>query len=148
MYGASSFPTVSTGFSSGGNAMLPAVSNVGEIRKMSPLDSMKEVFIDIRDGIDNLSKTFSEKISGLNKHLAFRLETLNTTMSTIGNIASRDLDLEETQTNIDIENEKDEDRDESLEGPKGGGLFTDEFKGKFTGALNRIKDMSFTEFYH
>jgi hypothetical protein len=68
MFNAQPFPTVSTGFSSGGSAMLPAVSNVGEIRKMSPIDTMKEVFIDIRDGIDNLSSTFSEKISGLNKY--------------------------------------------------------------------------------
>ena len=147
MLGALSLPSVSTGFTSDNKSMVP-VSIQGmanKVQNMSPLESMQEVFFDIRDGIDNLGKVFSDKISGLNKHLAFRLETLNTTMSNIGNIASRDLDLEETQTNIDIENEKDEDRDESLEGPKGGGLFTDEFKGKFTGALNRIKDMSFTE---
>ena len=147
MLGALSLPSVSTGFTSDSKSMVP-VSIQGmadKVQNMSPLESMQEVFFDIRDGIDNLGKVFSDKISGLNKHLAFRLETLNNTMSNIGNIASRDLDLEETQTNIDIENEKDEDRDESLEGPKGGGLFTDEFKGKFTGALNRIKDMSFTE---
>ena len=147
MLGALSLPSVSTGFTSDNKSMVP-VSIQGmanKVQNMSPLESMQEVFFDIRDGIDNLGKVFSDKISGLNKHLAFRLETLNNTMSNIGNIASRDLDLEETQTNIDIENEKDEDRDESLEGPKGGGLFTDEFKGKFTGALNRIKDMSFTE---
>ena len=147
MLGALSLPSVSTGFTSDNKSMVPvSIQDMAiKVQNMSPLQSMQEVFFDIRDGIDNLGKVFSDKISGLNKHLAFRLETLNTTMSNIGNIASRDLDLEETQTNIDIENEKDEDRDESLEGPKGGGLFTDEFKGKFTGALNRIKDMSFTE---
>ena len=135
MYGASSFPTVSTGFSSGGNAMLPAVSNVGEIRKMSPLDSMKEVFIDIRDGIDNLSKTFSEKISGLNKHLAFRLETLNTTMTTIGKIAAKDLNIEQNTFKEMQENEARDERNEAInrgedKTPKdeGKGILTNSFK--------------------
>ena len=135
MYGASSFPTVSTGFSSGGNAMLPAVSNVGEIRKMSPLDSMKEVFIDIRDGIDNLSKTFSEKISGLNKHLAFRLDKLNTTMTTIGKIAAKDLNIEQNTFKEMQENERRDERNEAInrgtdETPKdeGKGVLTQSFK--------------------
>ena len=147
MLGALSLPSVSTGFTSDNKSMVP-VSIQGmadKVQNMSPLESMQEVFFDIRDGIDNLGKVFSDKISGLNKHLAFRLETLNTTMSTIGNIASRDLDLEETQTNIDIENEKDEDKEKSLAGPKGGSFFTDEFKGKFSSALNRMKNLSFVE---
>ena len=101
MFGASSFPAISTGFTSDNKAMIP-VSSVGEIKKMSPIDSMKEVFTDIREGITNLSSVFSSKISGLNSHLAFRLETLNQTMSNIGNIAEKDLGLEQTQTNIAI----------------------------------------------
>ena len=147
MLGALSLPSVSTGFTSDNKSMVP-VSIQGmanKVQNMSPLESMQEVFFDIRDGIDNLGKVFSDKISGLNKHLAFRLETLNTTMSNIGNIASRDLDLEETQTNIDIENEKDEDKEKSLAGPTGGSFFTDEFKGKFSSALNRMKNLSFVE---
>lgn len=147
MLGALSLPSVSTGFTSDNKSMVPvSIQDMAiKVQNMSPLQSMQEVFFDIRDGIDNLGKVFSDKISGLNKHLAFRLETLNTTMSTIGNIASRDLDLEETQTNIDIENEKDEDKEKSLAGPTGGSFFTDEFKGKFSSALNRMKNLSFVE---
>jgi len=135
MFNAQPFPTVSTGFSSGGSAMLPAVSNVGEIRKMSPIDTMKEVFIDIRDGIDNLSKTFSEKISGLNKHLAFRLDKLNTTMTTIGKIAAKDLNIEQNTFKEMQENERRDERNEAIdrgtdEKPKdeGKGLLTNSFK--------------------
>ena len=135
MFNAQPFPTVSTGFSSGGSAMLPAVSNVGEIRKMSPIDTMKEVFIDIRDGIDNLSKTFSEKISGLNKHLAFRLDKLNTTMTTIGKIAAKDLNIEQNTFKEMQENEARDERNESInrgtdETPKdeGKGVLTQSFK--------------------
>lgn len=147
MLGALSLPSVSTGFTSDNKSMVPvSIQDMAiKVQNMSPLQSMQEVFFDIRDGIDNLGKVFSDKISGLNKHLAFRLETLNTTMSNIGNIASRDLDLEETQTNIDIENEKDEDKEKSLAGPTGGSFFTDEFKGKFSSALNRMKNLSFVE---
>ena len=135
MFNAQPFPTVSTGFSSGGSAMLPAVSNVGEIRKMSPIDTMKEVFIDIRDGIDNLSKTFSEKISGLNKHLAFRLDKLNTTMTTIGKIAAKDLNIEQNTFKEIQENEARDERNEAInrgtdETPKdeGKGVLTQSFK--------------------
>ncbi len=135
MFNAQPFPTVSTGFSSGGSAMLPAVSNVGEIRKMSPIDTMKEVFIDIRDGIDNLSKTFSEKISGLNKHLAFRLDKLNTTMTTIGKIAAKDLNIEQNTFKEMQENEARDERNEAInrgtdETPKdeGKGVLTQSFK--------------------
>ena len=147
MLGALSLPSVSTGFTSDNKSMVPvSIQDMAiKVQTMSPLPSMQAVFFDIRDGIDKLGKVFSGKISGLNKHLAFRLETLNTTMSTIGNIASRDLDLEETQTNIDIENEKDEDKEKSLAGPTGGSFFTDEFKGKFSSALNRMKNLSFVE---
>ena len=69
MLGALTLPSVSTGFTSDSKAMVP-VSSVGEVKKMSPLESMKEVFFDIRDGILILGDVFSEKISGLNKHLS------------------------------------------------------------------------------
>ena len=77
--GALSLPTVSTGFSKNSKAMVP-VSIQGitdKVQKMSPLESMKEAFFDIRDGVDNLGTIFSDKISGLNEHLAFRFESLN-----------------------------------------------------------------------
>ena len=100
--GALTLPSVSTGFSSDSKAMVP-VSIQGmadKVTKMSPLDTMQEVFFDIRDGIGNLGKVFSDKISGLNSHLAFRLDKLNTTMTLIGKIATKDLSLEQVQTNI------------------------------------------------
>jgi hypothetical protein len=120
-----------------GSAMQPVGANTGsQLQKMSPADTMKEVFFDIRDGIANLSTTFSEKISGLNKHLAFRLETLNTTMSQIGNIAAKDLGLEQQQTDIAIENEAERERIESVgdqgdpteKKDEGKGILTNSFK--------------------
>jgi len=116
--------------------------NIGgapELKKMSPMDSMKMVFLDIRNGVHKLSKTFSDKISGLNSHLAFRLDKLNTTMTLIGKIATKDLSLEQVQTNIgkntfaELQEQEDEDeRQKSLEA-KGGekgkkqGFFTPGF---------------------
>ena len=116
--GALTLPSVSTGFSSDSKSMVP-VSIQGmadKVTKMSPLETMQEVFFDIRDGIDNLATTFSDKISGLNKHLAFRLDNLNTTMSRIGNIAADDLGIEKQSFDIIKENEEEDERDESLAG--------------------------------
>ena len=118
MLGALTLPSVSTGFSSDSKSMVP-VSIQGmadKVTKMSPLETMQEVFFDIRDGIDNLATTFSDKISGLNKHLAFRLDNLNTTMSRIGNIAADDLGIEKRSFDIIKENEEEDERDESLGG--------------------------------
>jgi hypothetical protein len=79
-----------------GAAIQPSVpQGPGALEKMSPMESMQEVFFDIRDGITNLGDIFKEKISGLNSHLAFRLETLNKTMSTIGTVAADDFALQE-----------------------------------------------------
>ena len=136
MYGASSFPTVSTGFTSDSKAMIP-VSSVGTINKMSPFDSMKEVFFDIRDGIIDLSSVFSSRISGLNSHLAFRLETLNTTMTTIGKILAKDLDIEKDTFDEMQENERQDERDESL-GKDGKGEDKNK-KGMGGGLLDKIK---------
>ena len=135
-------PSVSTGFSSDSKSMVP-VSIQGmadKVTKMSPLESMQEVFFDIRDGIDNLSTTFSEKISGLNKHLAFRLETLNTTMSQIGNIAAKDLGLEQQQTDIAIENEAERERIESVGDQGDPTEKKDEGKGVFTQSFKDLLD--------
>ena len=81
---------------------------------MSLVDTMQEVFFDIRDGIDNLGSIFSSKISGLNSHLAFRLETLNTTMTTIGKVLAEDLDLEKQTFDDMKEDQERRERDESL----------------------------------
>ena len=94
MLGASSFPAVSTGFTSDSKAMVPAVSSVGEVKKMSPLETMQEVFFDIRDGILILGDVFSEKISGLNEHLAFRFESLNSTLLSIAGMTDKQLDID------------------------------------------------------
>jgi len=129
-----------------GSAMQPVGANTGsQLQTMSSSDTMKEVFFDIRDGISNLGSIFSDKISGLNKHLAFRLETLNNTMSKIGNIAAKDLGLEQVQTNIAIENEKDEDQDDSLSDIKkdeGTGLLTTSFKDSFADLLDKLTPKS------
>ena len=135
-------PSVSTGFTSDSKSMVP-VSIQGmadKVTKMSPLESMQEVFFDIRDGIDNLSTTFSEKISGLNKHLAFRLETLNTTMSQIGNIAAKDLGLEQQQTDIAKENEIEKERKESVGDQGDPTEKKDEGKGVFTQSFKDLLD--------
>ena len=136
MFGSSSFPAVSTGFTSDSKAMIP-VSSVGTINKMSPLESMKEVFFDIRDGISDLSSVFSSRISGLNSHLAFRLETLNTTMTTIGKILAKDLDIEKDTFDEMQENERRDERDESL-GKDGKGEDKSK-KGMGGGLLDKIK---------
>ena len=113
--GVSSFPTVSTGFNAEDSAMMPVTSgNTSNLQQMSTSDTMKEVFFDIRDGITNLAKTFSDKISGLNKHLAFRLEKLNSTMSTIGSIAAEDLNIENQTFDQMQENQSLKDRQRSL----------------------------------
>jgi len=79
-----------------GAAIQPSVSQgPGALETMSPMETMQEVFFDIRDGITNLGDIFKEKISGLNSHLAFRLETLNNTMSKIGTVAADDFALQE-----------------------------------------------------
>ena len=86
-------------------------------------DSMKEVFSDIRDGIittviaiDDLGSIFSSKISGLNSHLAFRLETLNSTLTTIGKVLTKDFSLDEKTFDEMKEDQEEEDRNKSLGG--------------------------------
>ena len=90
----------------------------------------------IRDSIINLGSIFSSKISGLNKHLAFRLETLNTTMTTIGKVLADDLDLEKKTFDEMKQDQEDREREESLEDkdkPKRGifGKLFDGIKGAF-----------------
>ena len=122
MFGATSFPTTTTPFTSGSTALAPASAPIiGATSRMTPFDSMFEVLSEIRNGVENLGKVFAERISGLNRHLAFRLEQLNQTMSKISNIAAKDLDLEQQQT--DIENKRfDEFKENELEDERGSSL--------------------------
>ena len=136
MLGALTLPSVSTGFTSDSKAMVP-VSIQGmadKVQKMSPLETMQEVFFDIRDGILILGDVFSEKISGLNEHLAFRFESLNSTLLSIAGMTDKQLDIDKKTGKIIQENERDEEVNESL-GRKGG-------TGKFAGfeLLDTIKE--------
>ena len=144
MFNAQSFSPVSTGFTSG-TSMLPTVSNVGvggQLQKMSSFDTMQEIFFDIRDGISNLIESIKNQTGLLHSTLLGVIHTL----TNIGNIVAKDLDLEEKQTNIDIENEKDEDKDKSLsDDNEGKGLLTNSFKGGVAKVMQRIKDMSLVE---
>ena len=119
-----------------GSAMQPVGANTGaSLQKMSGADSMKEVFNDIRDGISNLGLIFSKKISGLNSHLAFRLETLNATMTTIGEILAEDLGIEKEKFNEMLDERQDADKQRSLadeeddDSPKYFGGIKDAFGG-------------------
>ena len=145
--GALTLPSVSTGFTSDSKSMVP-VSIQGmadKVTKMSPLESMQEVFFDIRDGIGNLGEIFREKISGLNDHLAFRLEKLNQTMSNIGNLAAKDLGFEKKTFEIIKDNEEEDERDESLkrDGKKFNGLeFLKTIQERFNGLLDLLAPKS------
>ena len=117
--GALSTPTVSTPFSGESASMVPMISGVGDglssVEKMSPFESMQLVFLDIRDGISNLGSIFKEKISGLNSHLAFRLETLNNTLISIAELTVKDFNLEKLQLKLAEANKKNKDRETSLQ---------------------------------
>ena len=106
--------------------------------------SSKGVLTEIRDGITRLGTIFSKKISGLNTHLAFRLDKLNTTMTTIGKVLAKDLDLERETFDEMQENERQREREESLgKDGKGEGASGKEEKGlfeKIKGAFGSIID--------
>ena len=114
--GASSFSPVSTGFTKDSKAMIPvSIQGVGgQVQKMSSFETMQEIFFDIRDGIESLSDIFSEKISGLNEHLAFRFESLNSTLLNIAGMTDEQLDVDKKTGKIIEDNEKEDERDESL----------------------------------
>ena len=98
-----------------GAAIQPtAPQGPGALDKMSPMETMQEVFFDIRDGITNLGEIFREKISGLNSHLAYRLETLNTTMSKIGTVAADDFALQEKAFADEQADQRQDERGENL----------------------------------
>jgi len=119
MYGSLSTPAISSPFSGGGTSFGGALSassgrGLPNVEKMSPIESMKEVFFEIRDGISSLGTIFNEKISGLNKHLAFRLETLNNTMSNIGSIAAETFLIEQGVAHDNKRGDNQSERDENI----------------------------------
>ena len=118
--GALSTPAVSTPFSDGkafgGALSVSTTPTLPDVERMSPFESMQEVLFEVRDGIENLGTIFGEKISGLNKHLAFRLETLNKTMTKIANATAKDLNLEQAQFADDQSDENLDERGANLQG--------------------------------
>ena len=115
-----------------------------QVSKSSGDSSPTKVLTAIRDGITNLGSIFSSKISGLNSHLAFRLETLNTTMTTIGKVLAADLDLEK-QTFDDMKQaQQNKEREESLGGDepkKKSGIFSP-IKNAFDGIIDFLTPKS------
>ena len=120
------------------------LDSVDQVSKSSGDSSPTKVLTAIRDGITNLGSIFSSKISGLNKHLAFRLETLNTTMTTIGKVLAADLDLEK-QTFDDMKQDQQSiEREESLGGDepkKKSGIFSP-IKNAFDGIIDFLTPKS------
>lgn len=120
------------------------LETVNQVSGSGSANSSKGVLTDIRDGITRLGTIFSNKISGLNTHLAFRLDKLNTTMTTIGKVLAKDLDLERETFDEMQENERQREREESLgKDGKGEGASGKEEKGlfeKIKGAFGSIID--------
>ena len=99
----------------------PSLGGGGGLKIMNPMESMVSTFKDMRDGIldlmigiDSLVSATKAGFSGLNKHLAFRLETLNTTMTTIGEILAEDLGIEKEKFNEMLDERQDADKQRSL----------------------------------
>jgi len=90
------------------------LETVEQVSGSKPVES-KKVLGEIRDGIIKLGTIFTNKISGLNSHLAFRLDKLNTTMTTIGKVLAADLDLEKKSFDDANKDQIEEDRNKSLE---------------------------------
>ena len=139
--GAQSFPSVSTGFTKDSKAMVPvSIQGVGgQLQKMSSFDTMQEILFDIKDSINNVGLKTLKSFTMLQETMITGFTMLNNTMSKIGNIVAKDLDLEETQTNIAVENERDEDKEKSLsDDNEGKGLFTNSFKGGIKSVLKKL----------
>ena len=139
-------------------AAIQPVSATGPIGpdKLSPIESMQEVFFEIRDGINNLSDRLREEISGLNSHLAFRLETLNKTMQKIATVSAKDLDLEaesfeaeQDKALIDARDENISDNnikaDDNNTADKGGSGVLGKIGGAVGGAFSKVKGVSIGE---
>ncbi|MBT4679470.1 MAG: hypothetical protein HOB69_06400 [Flavobacterium sp.] len=119
------------------------LETVEQVSGSKPVES-KKVLGEIRDGIIKLGTIFTNKISGLNSHLAFRLDKLNTTMTTIGKVLAADLDLEKKSFDDANKDQIEEDRKKSLGGEdekknKPKNIFSKMFDG-IKGAFNSIID--------
>ena len=141
--GALSLPSVSTSFNSASTSMAPVSIQgmTGTVQKMSPLETMEVIFLDIRDSINNVGLKTIQSFTMLQKTMVTGFTMLSNGLTNIGNIAAKDLGLEQIQTNIDIENEKDEDRDNSLRDEKktSPGML-DALKNAFDGFVDKIQN--------
>jgi len=148
MLGAITLPSVSTGFSSDSKSMVPVsiqgMSNKLEMSLTS--NSMEMILFGVIDAIHNTSLVGLKALTMVQETMATGFTMLSNSLMNIGNIAAKDLGLEETQTNIAVENEKDEDKEESLsDDNEGKGLLTNSFKGGVAKVMQRIKEMSLVE---
>ena len=123
MFGATSFPTTTTPFTSGSSALAPASAPVviGATSRMTPFDSMFEVLTEVRNSVDNLGRIFAERISGLNSHLAFRLggvydilDLINTNIIAMGKNQETIAGIEDKKFQEFKENEQEDERRDSL----------------------------------
>ena len=137
--GVLTLPSVGTSFAtSESKALVPySPPSIGSAKTMSPIESLTEVFYEIRDGINNLGEIFKERISGLNSHLAFRLEDVSFHLNAISHNIGAMAYMQEQKLQITEDREAERDRGESLddaEGVKG------ETGGGKLGWLDTLKD--------
>jgi hypothetical protein len=139
--GALSLPSVSTGFSSDSKSILPvSIRGISDkVEMILGVDSMEMILMDVRDAIFKTSLATLKSFTNLQETMITGFTMLSNSLMNIGNIAAKDLELEETQTNIAVENEKDEDKDESLsDDNEGKGLLTNSFKGGIKSVLKKL----------
>ena len=144
MFNANSFSPISTSFASAGTSMMPSISTgsmASNIKTMSPFDTMREVFIDIKDSINNVGLKTLTSFTMLQGTLITGFTMLGDSLMTLVNIAVKDLELRKVSTGISEGNEYDQDQDDSLsQGDKseGKGILTDSFKSKAVETLKKM----------
>jgi len=139
--GALSLPSVSTGFSSDSKSILPvSIRGISDkVEMILGVDSMEMILMDVRDAIFKTSLATLKSFTNLQETMITGFTMLSNSLMNIGNIAAKDLELEETQTNIAVENERDEDKEKSLsDDNEGKGLFTNSFKGGIKSVLKKL----------
>jgi len=139
--GALSLPSVSTGFSNDSKSMLPvSIRGISDkVEMILGVDSMEMILMDVRDAIFKTSLATLKSFTNLQETMITGFTMLSNSLMNIGNIAAKDLELEETQTNIAVENERDEDKEKSLsDDNEGKGLFTNSFKGGIKSVLKKL----------
>ena len=137
--GALTLPSVGTSFAtSESKALVPySPPSIGVAQKMSPMESLTEVFYEIRDSINNLGVIFSERMSNLNDHLAFRLTEMNFHLKNLAYMGLMAKDRDEEKLKIAGDREREIDRGESLDDAEGD---DGEGGGKKLGWLDTLKD--------